>query len=237
MARKKRSLNKRSMGTSIIPRNTNVTINTESPHYPTIQNVTCVLTPDNMREDQIGVPLYLDIGVLDVETCEPAPNVLLGLWHCNATGSYASFEALSPDTPFLELLDQLNITVGPNLDLHTSEATCLRDMWPTDSNGVIEMETIFPGFYVERSIHIHVQAHTNWTVRSNGTISASNIASTGQMYFEEEVSQKIMAMEPYAAHDTINRTTNDVDQYYGQGPAAGWEPIIQVEALEWCRHC
>lgn len=98
MARKKRSLNKRSLGSSIIPRSTSVNITTESPHYSTIQNDTCVLVPDvtagpyvwprsetlrqDMREDQAGIPLYLDIGVLDVNTCEPAPNVMVDMWHC-----------------------------------------------------------------------------------------------------------------------------------------------------------
>lgn len=98
MARKKRSLNKRSLGSSIIPRTTSVNITTESPHYSTIQNDTCVLVPEvtagpyvwprsetlrqDMREDQAGIPLYLDIGVLDVNTCEPAPNVLVDMWHC-----------------------------------------------------------------------------------------------------------------------------------------------------------
>lgn len=95
MARKKRSLAKRQ---TLLPRDTSVNITTESPHYSTIQNDTCVLVPDvtagpyvwprsetlrqDMREGQEGIPLYLDIGVLDVNTCEPAPNVLVDMWHC-----------------------------------------------------------------------------------------------------------------------------------------------------------
>jgi hypothetical protein len=95
MARKKRSLAKRA---TLYPRDTSVNITIESPHYSTIQNDTCVLVPDvtagpyvwprseilrqDMSEDQAGIPLYLDIGVLDVNTCEPAPQVLLDLWHC-----------------------------------------------------------------------------------------------------------------------------------------------------------
>ncbi|KAF2691480.1 protocatechuate 3 [Lentithecium fluviatile CBS 122367] len=248
MARKKRSLNKRSLGTSIIPRTTNYNITTEDPHYTTIQNDTCVLVPDvtagpyvwprsetlrqDMREDQVGIPLYLDIGVLDVNTCEPAQNVMVDMWHCNATGSYSSFDALSPNTPFEELLSQLNKTIGSDLDLHTGDSTWLRGMWPTDSNGVMEMATIFPGFYVERTIHIHVQVHTDWSIRGNGTISASNIVSTGQLFFDEELSQQIMALQPYASHTQIERTTNDVDSIYAGETGTGWEPIVQVEALD-----
>lgn len=95
MERKKRSLAKRN---ALLPRDSNVTIHTESPHYSSIQNDTCVLTPEvtggpynwprsdilrqDMREDQDGILLYLDIGVLDTNSCEPAPNVLLDMWHC-----------------------------------------------------------------------------------------------------------------------------------------------------------
>lgn len=156
----KRSLNKRWEGSG---HNTTYEIHTEAPYYDNIQNETCVLTPEvtrgpyvwprsqtlrqDMTEDQVGVPLWLDIGVLDMDTCEPLPNALLDFWHCNATGSYSSFTELSPNTPFEELLTNKNITdydLGVT-DLHTDDTTWLRGMWPTDSNGMMEMKTIFPG--------------------------------------------------------------------------------------------
>lgn len=101
--RKRRALEQRSIlsaRSSLAPRSSNVTIFTEGPHYETIQNDTCVLTPDvtagpyvwprsqtlrqDMSEGEAGVPLYLDIGVLNVNTCEPLPDVLVDLWHCNS---------------------------------------------------------------------------------------------------------------------------------------------------------
>lgn len=106
--------------------NATYTITTEAPYYDVIQNDTCVLEPEvtwgpyvypnsqtlrqDMSEGQPGVPLTLDVGVLDMATCEPLENVLVDFWHCNATGSYSSFTALSPNTPFLELLQSLNIS-------------------------------------------------------------------------------------------------------------------------------
>ena len=70
------------------------------------------------------MPLLLDIGVMDVETCEPLDDVLVDIWYCNATGSYSSFSKHNPDTPFEELLEQLNKTIGD--DLHTDDTTFLR---------------------------------------------------------------------------------------------------------------
>lgn len=194
-AERKRSLEARS--------NTTYQITTEAPYYEVIQNDTCVLTPEvtagpyiwprsqtlrqDMSEGQAGVELILDIGVLDMATCEPLPNVLLDLWHCNATGSYSSFTALSPNTGFVTLLQSLNISesnfeIGVT-DLHTDDTTFLRGMWPTDANGVMEMKTIFPGFYIERSIHIHAQVHTDWTVHSNGKASIPRILNIDQNLF------------------------------------------------------
>lgn len=161
----KRRMNKRSLSKRWESSGYNATyeIHTEAPYYDNIQNETCVLTPEvtrgpyvwprsqtlrqDMTEDQIGVPLWLDIGVLDMNTCEPLPDVLIDFWHCNATGSYSSFTELSPNTPFEELLTNMNISdydLGVT-DLHTDDSTWLRGMWPTDANGMMEMKTIFPG--------------------------------------------------------------------------------------------
>lgn len=224
--------------------NTTYEVHAEAPYYNTIQNDTCVLTPtvtegpyvwprsqtlrQDMTEDQAGVPVWLDVGVLDMATCEPLEDVLLSFWHCNATGSYSSFTGLDPNTDFATLLTDMGIDdfeIGVT-DLHTDATTWLRGLWPTDAEGVMEMKTIFPGFYAGRSIHIHVQAYTDWTVHDNGTVSSGNIVSTGQIYFNETVSAQIMALEPYASHTEINRTTNSVDSVFSYENS--YNPIINV---------
>ncbi|KAG8791888.1 hypothetical protein FRC12_007876 [Ceratobasidium sp. 428] len=78
----------------------------DKPTYKTIQNNTCVLAPEitegpyfvrnellrgDIREDQPGVDLELDIGVMDIRTCKPIPKALVQIWSCNATGFYSSF--------------------------------------------------------------------------------------------------------------------------------------------------
>ncbi|KAL4981331.1 Intradiol ring-cleavage dioxygenase [Aspergillus falconensis] len=106
-------------------------------------------------------------------TCKPLDNALVDMWHCNLTGNSPSFTGLSPNNPFLTPLEELDIDMDNYgigvTDLHTDHTTFLRGMWPTDKNGM--METIFPGFYTERAIHIHVQVHTNWTTRFDSVSS------------------------------------------------------------------
>ncbi|KAE8322145.1 Intradiol ring-cleavage dioxygenase [Aspergillus sergii] len=232
--------------------NTTFSVHTEAPYFETIQNDTCVLTPEvtqgpyvyppsqtlrqDMTEDQPGVPLWLDIGVLDMATCEPLEDVLIDMWHCNATGSYSSFTHLSPNTPFVELLNELGVNESDYkigiTDLHTDNTTFLRGMWPTDKHGMMEMKTIFPGFYVERAIHIHVQVHTDWTLRENGTIVTGNVVSTGQLYFDETLEEKIMSLEPYASHTQINRTTNAEDSVFPYDTAGGFSPVVDIVPMD-----
>ncbi|KAF8874756.1 Intradiol ring-cleavage dioxygenase [Infundibulicybe gibba] len=50
----------------------------------------------NIAEYQHGLLLLLDIGVIDVETCKPLPNVLVDIWQANATGHYAGHPVPAP---------------------------------------------------------------------------------------------------------------------------------------------
>ncbi|OSS47236.1 hypothetical protein B5807_10112 [Epicoccum nigrum] len=217
-----------------------------TPYYSSIQNQTCILTPEvimgpyvwpesqfvrsNMTEDQPGVPLSLDVGVMDMATCEPLPDAMVSLWQANATGSYSSFTKLNPNLSFGQLLRSLNLThveYGVT-DLHTDDTTWLRGMSPTNKEGMMQMDTIFPGFYAGRTIHIHSQVYTNYTLLPNGTISSGNLVNTGQMYFDEELIEQMMALQPYASHTQIERVTNAKDTHYAEGFENGWNPVISV---------
>ncbi|KAK2602110.1 hypothetical protein N8I77_008670 [Diaporthe amygdali] len=226
----------------------NTTIPEAQPYYDVIQNTTCIQVPDiiqgpyvwpqsellrtDMSEDQPGVPLIMDIGVLDMATCEPLTDVMVSLWHANATGSYSSFTALDPNLVFGDLLTSLNMTRADMeygvTDIHTDDTTFLRGMYPTDSEGVMEMKTVFPGFYAGRSLHVHSQVYTDYTLFPNGTISSGYLVSTGQLYFDESLSAELMALEPYASHTQTPRVTNDIDQFFPGGLENGWNPVFDV---------
>lgn len=105
-------------------------------------------------------------------------------------------------------------------------------MWPTNSDGMMEMKTIFPGFYTARAIHIHVQVFTDWTIENNGTLHSGNLVNTGQIYFEEELEAQIMALEPYVSHTTIERTLNVDDTVIAGDSVNGYNPIMDVIAAD-----
>lgn len=104
---------------------------TQGPYY-----VDGELIRGNVTENQAGVPLYLDIQVIDTSTCLPVPAVYMDLWHCNATGVYSGVSANGN---------------GNSNDSSNIDATFLRGIQQTDFNGVVQFETIFPG---------HVSCHS-----------------------------------------------------------------------------
>ncbi|KAJ5661374.1 aromatic compound dioxygenase [Penicillium longicatenatum] len=258
---KRHALRRREMAKRDLNGETTYEIHAEAPKYDFLKNGTTVLTPEvsegpywyprsqklrqDIAESQEGVPLVLDIALMDIDTCEPLTGVLVDIWHCNATGSYSSFTGLDPNESFGKVYKEQTGRTFSTSDglpqselegLSTDSETWLRGMWPTDIHGATSFQTIFPGFYIERAIHIHVQVHTNWSVILNGTISHGPIVSTGQIFFAEELEEEIMAMEPYASHTQISRLKNVNDGIYTNESynkiLAGAMTIMDTEPLD-----
>lgn len=90
----------------------------------------------NIIEDRVGVPLRMKMKIVGDENCEPMPKVRVNIWHCDKDGNYSGY----------------NSEVGK---------TNLRGYQITDSNGEVEFETIFPGWYPGRICHIHFQVYVS----------------------------------------------------------------------------
>jgi len=96
----------------------------------------------------------------------------------------------------------------------TDKLTFLRGIQLTSSDGAVGFQTIFPGFYEGRVNHIHFK------VRIGGhpdqkTYAAGHTSHTGQLFFPEELSLQLMAIEPYANHH-IHRTTQAEDHVFNE---------------------
>ena len=72
----------------------------------------------------------------------------------------------------------------------------------TDANGLVEFETIYPGWYPGRTAHIHFKAHTD-----------ERTFVTSQMYFPDDITDVIYLAEPYSARGPRS-TTNDNDTLF-----------------------
>ncbi|KAK8145831.1 hypothetical protein G3M48_003951 [Beauveria asiatica] len=162
-------------------------------------NGSCLLTPEvtqgpyyvggeSLRKDvtdsEPGIDITLDYQVIDVDTCEPVPDVYVEIWHCNSTGVYSGVVANGN---------------GDSSDESNIDNTALRGIQATDSDGVAQFQSIFPGHYTGRATHIHVMVHTNATLYANQTLGNQVYAShVGQTFFDQDLIAAADKVSPYS---------------------------------------
>lgn len=171
----------------------------------------------DITDGEEGVPTILDYQVIDVDTCEPVPNVYVEQWHCNSTGVYSGI-ATSGN--------------GDSSDTSNLDKTFLRGILKTDADGVAQFETIFPGHYTSRAPHIHILVHTNATLYLNGTLGNTVSSShVGQAFFDQDLITAVELTAPYNTN-TQDLTTNADDSVLSDETATdGVDPFFQYTLL------
>ncbi|KAL9622389.1 MAG: hypothetical protein Q9160_003232 [Pyrenula sp. 1 TL-2023] len=193
-------------------------------------NSSCVLQPDsvegpyyvtgesirkNVTNGQPGVPLTVDVQIVDPTTCDIVPNVYMDFWSANATGVYGGVVATGN---------------GNSNDATNLNSTAFRGIQQTDSEGVAQFETVVPGHYTGRTNHLHVLTHTtNTTVNVNGTINAVTATHVGQIFFDQDLLTQVEATTPYNTN-TQNITTNAEDAWLIQ-EAESSDPMLKYVLL------
>jgi protocatechuate 3,4-dioxygenase beta subunit len=167
-------------------------------------SVACVLTPEmtegpyyiageklrrNITEGRPGAPLTLKLKVVDASTCRPIKNAAVDIWHADAGGAYSGFGS------------------------GASSRTFMRGIQKTDANGVATFQTVYPGWYMGRTVHIHVKVHVG-----------GDVVHTGQLFFADSVTDAVYRKTPYS-----NRPNRDVrnaqDNIYLDG---GSKSIVKI---------
>ncbi|GMF31057.1 unnamed protein product [Phytophthora lilii] len=131
---------------------------TEGPYYVLGEYIR-----NDMRQEQKGIPMYMDIQVIDVSTCNPVKDMYVDLWHCNATGVYSGDVASGN---------------GDNTDTSNADATFLRSVTPTDEDGVAQITSIFPGSYTGRTTHVHTKMALFWRTRPTRVVLSSTLVNS-----------------------------------------------------------
>jgi protocatechuate 3,4-dioxygenase beta subunit len=178
---------------------------------------TCVMTPEltqgpyyladeliraDITEGKAGVPLKLRIGVSDINACGPLANAAVHVWHCDAHGFYSGVSANSPGS------DATQAEIA-----QAAQQTFLRGIQMTDEEGFVEFDTIYPGWYRGRTVHIHMMVGVGGTAEQ--TYEGGHIAHTGQLFFDDDLSDKVFETEAYAGRPEDERTLNDEDGILG----------------------
>jgi protocatechuate 3,4-dioxygenase beta subunit len=137
--------------------------------------VSCVLTPEmtegpyyvaneavrrNITEGRPGTPLRLRLSVVNASTCRPIKNAAVDVWHADALGVYSGVQG--------------------------NTGTFMRGIQRTDATGLAIFDTVYPGWYQGRTVHIHVKVHLGGTV-----------VHPGQLFFPDALTDKVYTASPY----------------------------------------
>ncbi|RAH77188.1 aromatic compound dioxygenase [Aspergillus japonicus CBS 114.51] len=198
-------------------------------------NTSCALTPEatqgpyyitgekvrrNVVEDQVGVPLTLDLQVVDIDTCNPVSDVWLEIWSCNSTGVYSGVVAAANGD-------------GTD-DLGNIDTTFLRGIQRTDADGVVQFDTLFPGHYTDRATHLHILIHHNATELKNHTLGSGNatwVTHVGQAFFDQELISAVEETYPYTANTQV-LTKNADDAILASEASLGADPVVDYAYLD-----
>lgn len=145
-----------------------------------------------------GLPLRLRLAVyeLDGEVGTPLPGAMVDLWHADAAGVYSG-------EPSSQIQHE-----------DTRGQSWLRGFQMSDGDGRVEFRTIYPGWYVGRTIHIHFK------VRMLDEQQRATYDFTSQLFFGEEQNDAVLAKPPYDARGP-RRVRNERDGVYMARQADG----------------
>jgi len=131
-----------------------------------------------------GTPLRLTFRVsqMDGGRCFPLHGAQVDVWHCDADGLYSDTKDWQASTVGLQFL---------------------RGWQPTDLKGIATFSTIFPGWYPNRTVHVHFKIRTD-PQEKNGR------EFTSQIYFDDELTDSIHEQPAYAAHG-VRKVRNNRD--------------------------
>ena len=151
--------------------------------------ITCVLTPEltegpyylageknrrDITDGRPGTPLTLRLIVVNASTCRPIKGAAVDVWHADAGGVYSGF--------------------GQG----AASRTFMRGVQKTDAAGLAIFDTVYPGWYQGRTVHIHVKVHVG-----------GNVVHTGQLFFDDALTDSVYKHSPYSLRP--NRDTRNAN--------------------------
>jgi protocatechuate 3,4-dioxygenase beta subunit len=168
---------------------------TEGPYYLDLDKVR-----SDIAERKDGTPLDLKITVVDATGCAPIKDAAIDVWHCDAGGVYSGFSQASAGGP--------GGGPGGGTQSTTDDQTFLRGTQVTDANGLGQFQTIYPGWYRGRAVHIHMKVHVG-----------GSVVHTGQLFFDDGLTDQVYQSAQYSSRGTPD-VRNSADDIYRSAGAA-----------------
>lgn len=134
-----------------------------------------------IHEGKPGVPVNLQLKLFDVnDGCAPITDAQVYIWHCDKNGTYSGYASTGAGA--------------------AGQIFC-RGMQAVDENGVVNFDTIYPGWYPGRVTHMHYQIYHN-----NKTV-------TSQLAFPLATNREVYATQHYSTLGQNNTVTSLKDDF------------------------
>ncbi|MBX3326833.1 MAG: intradiol ring-cleavage dioxygenase [Nitrospira sp.] len=137
-----------------------------------------------------GTPLALIFHVMRLKAgaCQPLPDAQVDIWHCDARGIYSDVQ-------------------DPGFD--TTGQKFLRGYQLTDAQGAARFQTIYPGWYPIRTVHVHFKIRT-------AAVVGKGYEFTSQVYFPDDLTDQVHEALPYSPNGR-RRVRNHHDFIFRDG--------------------
>ena len=120
--------------------------------------------------DATGVPVTIQMTVIDTATGKPLEGAAVYVWHCDHLGNYSMYSQGVTDQNYL------------------------RGVQETDGNGLVTFLSYYPACYSGRWPHIHYEVYPD----VSSITSASNKIATSQMALPDDVNKVVFATSLYS---------------------------------------
>jgi protocatechuate 3,4-dioxygenase beta subunit len=161
---------------------------TEGPYYVDVElERSDIRTNTSDGAVAEGTPLSIEwmVSQADGSACMPMEGAIVDVWHCDALGVYSGVQGNS--------------------------GNFLRGFQRTDATGKATIQTIYPGWYQGRAVHIHFKIRTD-------PEADAGFEFTSQLFFDDDLSRTVYATGVYAqkgAQDMENESDGIYDQSGG----------------------
>jgi protocatechuate 3,4-dioxygenase beta subunit len=173
--------------------------------------------------DRKGAPLALTLAVVDA-ACKPISDAKVDVWHCDGAGEYAGVggaasaggsgvgAAPAGGGPPGGGPPGGGGAGGSAAATRTNTKTWLQGYQATGADGSVRFDTIYPGWYAGRAVHIHLKVYVG-----------GSAVHTGQLFFPDDLSTTVFKASPYRGDpDTLNSGDSI---YRSAGSAALLAPV------------
>jgi protocatechuate 3,4-dioxygenase beta subunit len=156
-----------------------------------------------MHSMDSGLTFVLDVGLMDITTCQPLANTMVEIW---------SRMCCSFSTRITLVISYSHVANAMG-----NYGSFLRGATTSNSGGIAEFQTIFPG-WSDGANHVNVAVHTSSSMSSSTT-------HVGKLYFTDQWTNLIGGTSPYT-QNTHSRSLNDDDSDYKNAFSKGYSPVI-----------